>query len=129
MECEICGRQAGRGKKIELDGSTLIVCEECAKFGVEKEEERPRQSFGPRISGIPIVEKEFDLGLGIAPDFGKRVREARERKGLTVKELAMKIFEKESLLHRIENQAIKPSDSIIQKLERELGIELKSETG
>ena len=70
-------------------------------------------------------EKEFDLGLEIVPDFGKRIRKAREAKGLTAKELAMKIFEKESLLHRIENQAIKPSDLMIEKLEKQLGIQLK----
>jgi len=153
MECEICGKEAGRGKRIEVDGSSLIVCEECSKFGKQKEEEveraRPvsafehdsyfgktetaqQKAFGARpakkINEPYSKQKEFDLGLEIAEDFGKRVRKAREQKGLTVKELAMKLFEKESLLHRIEHQSIKPSDKMIAKLEKELGIELKTKT-
>jgi len=136
MECEICGREAGRGKQIVLDGSTMIACQSCASFGKEIEApapvERPvaaaSKPFVPLRQIRPpggFRETAFDLGFEIVPDFGKVVRRARESKGLTTKELAMKIFEKESLLHRIENQAIKPSDSMIEKLEKQLGIKLR----
>lgn len=131
MECEICGNQAGKGRKILLDGGKLIVCDECASFGEEiKEEEKPTKAraeaavFNSRPFSF-VSEKEFDLGLDIVPDFGKIVRKARESRGLTVKELAIKIFERESLLHRIENQGIRPSDEIIKKLEKELKVGLK----
>lgn len=133
MDCEICGKHAGKGKQVLLDGSKLLVCDECASFGKEIAEERPaaapaRQLQGAVFAKIPPSfgkEKELDLGLEIAPDFGKIVRKAREAKGLTVKELAVKIFERESLLHRIENQGIKPSDAIISKLEKQLGVQLR----
>jgi len=133
MDCEICGNAAGKGKKILLDGGKLIVCDECASFGEEIiEEEKPAKALAAAVlrekAFSPVPEKEFDLGLDIVPDFGKIVRKARELKGLTVKELAIKIFERESLLHRIENQSIRPSDEIIKKLEKELKIELKQKT-
>jgi putative transcription factor len=142
MECEICGRETSKAKMIIVDGSSLIACKACASFGKEKpmpagmdgslpggaeskfEGERARRVPVKRVFFEPM-KQEFDLGLEIVPDFGKRVMQARQKKGLTAKELALKVFEKESLLHRIENQAIKPSDSLIKKLEKELGIELR----
>ena len=90
----------------------------------------PKRTVRPvRTSRPPRFEDEkLDLGLEIVPDYGKIIRKGREAKGLTVKELAMKIFEKESLLHRLENQSIKPSDELIRKLEKQLGIGLKKKT-
>ena len=130
MDCEICGKEIGKLRQTVLDGNTLFVCEGCSSFGKEKaikEAAEQLQRPAPQRAVLPprFGEKEFDLGLEIVDDFGKQVRKAREQKGLTGKELAMKIFEKESLLHRIENQAIKPSDSMIKKLEKQLGIQLK----
>jgi len=130
MDCEICGKEIGKLRQTIVDGNTLFVCEKCASFGKEKvieKTEEPLQRPAPQKI-IPPQEfrgKEFDLGLEIVDDFGKQIRTAREAKGLTTKELAMKIFEKESLLHRIENQAIKPSDEMIKKLGKQLGIQLK----
>ncbi len=143
MECEICGKETSTAKMIVIDGSSLIACKDCASFGKEKVSparvERPtptdfeKPSFGGEAANrVPMKRvlfepkrKEFDLGLEIVLDFGKRIMQARQRKGLTAKELAMKVFEKESLLHKIEKQGIKPSDSLIKKLGKELGIELR----
>ncbi len=138
MECEICGKPAAKTKKIELDGSTFIVCKECAAFG--KEMEKPAAGSAVTIAPAPgfsrslreirrpgYAAEKMDLGTNLLPDYGRVIRKARERKKLTVKELARKIFEKESLLHRVEGQAIKPSDSLIAKLEKQLGIKLKKQ--
>ncbi len=126
MECEICGRETGKGKLVNIDGSTMVACQQCANFGKEVEQPQEQKPIhARRVLPPKFQEQELDLGLEIVPDFGKRIRKAREAKGLTVKELAMKIFEKESLLHRIENQSKKPSDQMIEKLEKQLGIELK----
>jgi len=127
MDCEICGKETNKGKLVMVEGTMMTACAGCASFG--KEVEKPRE--GPVQSQVKILtppnyrEDSFDIGLEIVPDYGKIIRQAREQKGLTTKELAMKIFEKESLLHRYENQAIKPSDAIIGKLEKQLGIKLK----
>ena len=124
MECEVCGKETGKGKLIVIDGNTMVACTSCASFGKEKQAEEKNQPM-MRTTKLAFKEKQLDLGLDIVEDYGKRIRQAREIKEMTVKELAMKIFEKESLLHRLENQAIKPSDEIIKKLEKQLGIKLK----
>jgi len=134
MQCEICGAEAGKGRTIELDGSTLIVCAECVAFGIEKKpfvEAKGAPAYASKPAqtiGQPFYEREeFNLGLDIVPDFGARIRKAREQKQLTVQELALLVFEKESVLHRIESQAIKPNDALIAKLEKALVIKLKGE--
>jgi putative transcription factor len=89
----------------------MIACPQCANFGKEAEQPKSQNPIhARRILPPKFQEQELDLGLEIVPEFGKKIRMAREAKGLTAKELAMKIFEKESLLHRIENQGKKPSD-------------------
>ncbi len=132
MECEICGKETSELKRVELEGTTLIVCPECASYGkeIEEEEDMPVRvktaSRKARPIGLPRYEEDnLDLGLEIVPDYGRRIKQARERRGLMVKELAMKIFEKESLVHRIENQSILPSDDMVEKLEKTLGIMLR----
>ena len=137
MECEICGKETQEVKQISLEGSTLIVCTDCSSYGKELENEEtafipaaPKRPVRPMRTIRPprFEEEKLDLGLEIVPDYGKIIRKSREAKGLTVKELAMKIFEKESLLHRLENQSIKPSDDLIKKLEKQLGTGLKKKT-
>jgi putative transcription factor len=128
MDCEICGKTISKLKQVVIDGNTFFACEQCASFGKEKAEAKAGKGIGMQGNAgqVPFSNKEFDLGLEITPDFGKRILQARQAKGMTTKELAMKIFEKESLVHRIEHQGIKPSDALIKKLEKELGITLKN---
>ncbi|MBN2067777.1 MAG: TIGR00270 family protein [Candidatus Diapherotrites archaeon] len=135
MQCEICGKNAGKGREIELDGSILIVCDACSSFGTVTKEQvlcgekapAPMPKPNLRQAAMPYYEfEDLDLGLDLAPDYGSIIRRAREQKGLTVKELAMRVFEKESVLHRVESQSIRPSDSLISKLEKQLGIKLKA---
>ena len=132
MDCEICGARTKEKKAIEVDGSTLMVCGECASFGREKPIEAamprgPAKAAQPHAfqGFVPGKEEKFDLGLDLVQGYGNLIRKARERKGLTAAEAAKKIFEKESVLHRIESESIKPSDALIAKLQKELGIKLK----
>jgi len=137
MDCEICGKNLSLGKKIvlDLDGTELVVCEDCSGFGskIDEIEEPVKEKKKPVgqasvVAGKPKTalpkEKELDLGLELVADYGTVIRRAREKKKLTIEELAKKIFEKESTLHRIESQAMLPSDEIVKKLEKELEIDL-----
>lgn len=131
MQCEICGKE-GAGNIIILDGSQLIVCKDCSGFGKEvKKKEKPkeipkrpekkepeRESFIEEIRSITLVD-----------NYGKLVKREREKKGLTIKELAAKIFEKESLLHKIEKGHFTPENKLVKKLEKELGIDLIEQIG
>ena len=80
MDCEICGKEIGKLRQTVVDGNTLFVCEKCASFGKEKvieKTEEPLQRPAPQKI-IPQQEfrgKEFDLGLEIDPEFGKKIIE------------------------------------------------------
>ncbi|WP_456481368.1 multiprotein bridging factor aMBF1 [Methanopyrus sp.] len=135
--CEICGRVIdGRPKVVEVEGSELRVCEECAKFGREVVQSQPRRETGPqrerRPRRRPAAPRRrrprgfdpFDEGLEVVPDYDERVREARERKGWSQEDLAEKIGEKVSVIRRIEAGKMEPDVELARKLERVLGIEL-----
>ncbi|MCS7143330.1 MAG: multiprotein-bridging factor 1 family protein [Aigarchaeota archaeon] len=63
----------------------------------------------------------------IVDEYGSRIREARERLGLTREELASRIQEKASYVKKIENGEAKPSVSLARKIERVLKIKLLEE--
>ena len=112
---------------VEVGTSKLRVCKACAKYGVAVAERRPAAGG----SKTPAARKrkiyrlmDEELSVEIVPDFGKRVRDAREKLGLKQEELAKRINEKVSLLRRIERGELVPEDRVRQKLERVLNISL-----
>ncbi|OPY51230.1 MAG: transcription factor [Methanosaeta sp. PtaU1.Bin060] len=130
-QCEICGAEiVGAAQRVVIDGSALEVCRNCARFG------KPEDKWSPVPKKMVPVERAFtpvrrpkprdhfkDL-MELIPDFGRRIREARESLGLTPEELAARIKEKAALLKKIEREEISPEDDVRKKLERELKIKL-----
>jgi putative transcription factor len=80
----------------------------------EGKEERKRKE-------ILTYEEDWEL----VENYGRIVREARSKLGLSIEELAKGVGEKESLIRRIEREEIRPSDKVIDKLERFLKVKLK----
>jgi putative transcription factor len=67
----------------------------------------------------------FDFIEGdIVDDYAARIRHAREGKGLSQKDLAMQMKEKEHLIRKIENSDLIPEEGVRRKLEKALGIRL-----
>ena len=135
MICELCGKNVTFTRKVTIEGVQLEVCAECAKFGVETKkqapkEEAPKPVIAQRLEVrerrsrardvLEATEKEE-----LVDDFAVRIRDARSKKGMTQKDLAMKINERVTVLGKIETGDMRPDDKIIGKLERELGIKLK----
>jgi len=134
MQCELCGRDVRRTKRVIIEGVVLNVCNECAKFGVELGGKSPTKPVSPpdyirmRIENIKrrkskrrdFIEEEEVL----VEDYGDRVRKARERMNLTQEELASKINEKSSVIAKIERYEFHPDKNLIKKLEKFLGIKL-----
>jgi len=132
MRCELCGKPVFERIYAEVEGSRKLVCQECAgAFGKDiksfgQESFAPsRPSFGERKIAPRI---QLDEGLDLSEDFGKKVSSKRQKLGLTVEELARKIFEKESTIHKIEAQKLVPSDAMVSKLEKALSISLREKT-
>jgi putative transcription factor len=135
MICEMCGKNVTFLRKVTIEGVSLEVCTECAKFGVEAKKETPKE-VGPK----PIIAQRLEVREkrgrprdvlekmekeDLVDDFGARIRVARERAGMTQKDLAMKINERVTILAKIETNQMRPDEKVISKLQKELGIVLK----
>jgi putative transcription factor len=67
----------------------------------------------------------FDFMEGeVVEDYADRIKHARMEKGLSQKELAMQMKEKEHLIKKIENGDLIPEDDVRKKLEKVLEIRL-----
>jgi putative transcription factor len=138
MQCEMCGETIrGTPKIVRVEGAELQVCMKCEKFGTEVQQVRRKDVGRPaatptRQGHTPVVvpaERRkrdlFDYMEGeIVEDYAVRIRKARAEKGLTTKDLAMQIKEREHLLKKIENSELMPEESVRKKLEKVLEIRL-----
>ncbi len=117
--CELCGK---KNKLVEviIEGSMLSVCQNCSKFGktiiIEKKLEEKT-----KISRRVNIEEEPEL---IVANYSELIKQVREKKDLKQEELAKKISEKESVIHKIESGQLKPSILLARKLEKFLKIKL-----
>lgn len=129
--CEMCGREAPLRPAI-IEGTRMQVCPSCVKFGVEvagaKTEVTGRSRITQAIEQRQARAQPRDvfqqMDTDLVEDFGKRIREARQRKGLTQEELAQKIAERQSVLSKVEAGTQRPNDELARRLQRELGITL-----
>ena len=129
-QCEICGAEIlGAPQRIVIDGSALEVCKSCMRFG------KPEDKWSPVPKKMVPVERAFTVKrpkprdhfkdlVELVPEFGRKIREARESMGLSVEDLATRIKEKATLLKKIEREEISPEDDVIKKLEKEMRIKL-----
>jgi len=127
-ECEICGVEIKKGhaRYIQIGTSKLRVCEACARYGtavVEPENKNSSSLLARKGNlhhkGMDIEIEELDMDMDME-DYGRKVKEAREKAGLKQEELARMINEKHSLLRKIENDAITPTEEVRMKIERVL---------
>ena len=137
MQCEMCGETIrGMAKLVRVEGAELQVCGRCEKYGTEVQQpkrtdvRRPVASPVPaaRPAAIPVARRKrdlFDFMEGeIVDDYAVRIRKARMDKGLSQKDLAMQMKEKEHLVKKIENAELIPEEGVRKKLEKALEIRL-----
>jgi putative transcription factor len=131
MQCETCGKDVKVGLRVKLEGSVIFTCESCAKYGevvaevktAPKAEKKPvfeqprRPVFQP--SGEEYVES-------LVENFHSVIKNAREKMGWKQEDLAKKLNEPMSMVHRLETEAhFEPSDELVRKLQKVLGVKLK----
>jgi putative transcription factor len=128
MRCEICGKKiAGKPVKTKIESSVMLTCEECSKFG--KVQREPPKARTPRpVRRTPRFREPSEEVL---EDYNTIIREGREKKGWTREELGEKIYEKASVVSRVESGKMIPDIKLARKLERTLNITLieKTENG
>lgn len=118
--------------KIEVEGSILNVCEKCVSFGkvvrkiipeMPEKKQKQVQKAAEKLAEEK-AKKETETMQIITPNYSLIIRKAREKLGLKQEELAKKIAEKESVIHKLESGSIIPAIPLARKLEKFLRIAL-----
>ena len=128
MRCEICGKKIiGTPLKTKIESSIMLTCNECSKFG--KVQKAPKPISDRRISALrrrTFRTKEPDYE--VVEDFNVLIREAREKKGWSREDLGEKVYEKVSVINRLESGRMIPDLKLARKIEGSLGIKLLEKT-
>lgn len=132
--CEMCGTDSTKAKRVFLEGTLLMLCPKCAKFGqesVEKEEEE-RSQVPPTRAPAPYTGtgksgsgRSLDPGeIALSEDYHKTISKARNKMGMTQEDLARKLNERKSVIAKLESKQLRPNDVLRRKLERALNVVL-----
>ncbi|MBN1544373.1 TIGR00270 family protein [Candidatus Woesearchaeota archaeon] len=121
--CDMCGKEAEL-VKARIEGTLLDVCDECARFGeiVERRAFRPKE-LPQRQAAAPKPKRKEILQI-IVTDYADKIKNAREKMGLTQEEFSKKLNERVSIMQKMEAGQFKPSIDLARKLERELHVHL-----
>ncbi|HII16115.1 MAG TPA: TIGR00270 family protein [Nanoarchaeota archaeon] len=119
-QCEICGKTTELARCM-IEGCEMSVCRNCARFGTASEMRTDAPIRAAGAAKTPARQEEEEPAIVNA---SAKVKDAREKKGLTQEQLAKAIAEKESVVHRIESGAMMPTLATAEKLEKFLGIKL-----
>jgi putative transcription factor len=140
MQCEICGAEIkGGGQYIRIGDSEMLVCKACVRYGEIVSKKAPydtaikgdthdndrRRSAMQKKVYLQMDHEIAEIETEREENYGKRIKEARERRGMSQHDLAKRINEKQSLLRKIERGEVVPSEEIRGKIERTLGLNLK----
>lgn len=126
MQCEMCGKESKTEPllKTMIEGTTLVVCKACAKFGQVVHVVRSAVKTVERKQIVkPTAPTQEEIET-IVEDAGERVRKAREKKDLRQVDLGRMLAEKESIIQKIETGSFTPNIALARKLEKALNIVL-----
>jgi putative transcription factor len=128
MQCELCGRVCDC-RPATVDNVEMMLCPGCMKYGqgMKTGLETPRVAQKPileRIKRPKIKDVYKEMDKDLVPGWSDLIKNARQKKGLTREQLGFKIGERTVTIAKIENGDLRPSDKIIEKLEKELEISL-----
>jgi len=121
--CELCGAEGVHTNKGIVSNTTLDVCSKCTEsLGIEihKSPFDNRQNTVRNISPRKSTQEESDL----SNDFHLKLRKARESKGWSQKELAIRMNVRINAIQKAES-GTRPTDNLIGKLEKVLRVDLR----
>lgn len=119
----MCGKVGDRLSKALIEEVELHVCLECSKFGKVI---CPVKTEIPKAKARQVENKVENFEL-VIENFADVIKRKREAMGLTQKDFAAAIREKESTIHKLEIGTLEPSLSLAKKLEKALGVKLIEE--
>ncbi len=115
MQCELCGEETELVNAL-VEGTLVNACRACAGFGKIVHKPKLKKKASPKI-----VEEDNDF---LVSNYDELIRIARQKKGLSQEELAVKIGEKVSQIKKFESKSQEPNFIVAKKLNKELGISL-----
>jgi len=113
-----------------IEGAKVVVCHRCARLGKPYADPPPRRAvqrasvvrYSPRPARS-VARQDLDE-FEVIGDCGKKIREARERMGLTQQDLATRVKERLSIIQKVESGKIAPDMKLCRELEHSLRIVL-----
>jgi putative transcription factor len=130
----VCGRKIHSSPiRATIEGAKLIVCIECSRHGkIIREEEVKLWQKAPRkpLKPVSFIQKKkavkaiVAITQEVAEGYDVKIRQAREKLGLSHEELGKKINEKASVVSKLETGKMTPNDMLVTKLEHALKIKL-----
>ena len=132
MQCELCGKDCFDCKPAAVDGVRMMLCPGCMKYGEGvKETAKPSTILHKppldRIRKHKVKDVYEGMNKELVTGWNELIKSARTKKGLSREELGFKIGERTVTISKIENGDLRPSDEVVKKLEKELGISLVEE--
>ncbi|MCS7099511.1 MAG: multiprotein bridging factor aMBF1 [Sulfolobales archaeon] len=129
----MCGKPVARRdlKVIYVESVRLSICPSCysrlVKGDVVREiKEEAARTRSQKASARPVKKSEERVleEYEVVSNYAERVKQARERLGLTQKALADMVRESENTIKRIESGRLVPTIALARKLEEVLSIKL-----
>jgi putative transcription factor len=126
--CDLCGRESKLIDAI-IEGSLVSVCNLCVKYGEIITLDKPsiKEEKFVKVKQKPIPKDNSIIEI-VTENYAEKIKKARENLNLKQIELAKLIAEKESTIHHIESNHLKPSIDTARKLEQFLKIKLVEES-
>lgn len=123
INCDLCGKTSEGLAKAIIEGVSLDVCNDCAKFG--KIISLPRRP-SPKEQHMQIQKRDErrEKTELIADNYHEIIKKKRESMGLTQKDFAINVNEKETVISKLEAGSFTPPLPLARKLEKILGIKL-----
>lgn len=135
----MCGREIfGRPISIKIEGAELSVCPGCAKHGKKVVKPKPKpaasrmrnptqgsstpsRTFSSRRPRVTRADKQ------LVSDFNERIRLQRQKMKLSQKDVSFQTKISISELQSIETGKMRPSDNLIERLEKFFEIKITEE--
>lgn len=122
----MCGAIVSELRKAIVEGTLLDICQQCIRFGdvveiAKPSMVRPPQKIPLYMLSPPLPLKEED---GIILEYARKVKMAREKRGMTQEELAKEIGERVSIIQKVELSSLEPPLKLARKLEQFLKISI-----
>ena len=127
INCDLCGKVEDNLIRTLIENVELEVCSGCSKFGkviapVKRFSPKEQHKMMQRAENAKALKEEKTEIL--VENYADLIKRKRESLGLSQKDFALKINEKESTIHNIETCHFEPPVALAKKLEKVLGIKL-----